>query len=177
MKNETGSMLMEAVIVMPLLLALTFGALQVAHIHTARQVASYAAYAAARAALPVPENKIEEEGRKAALRVLAWLAAAPDGYREGVFMPDPDSGKVKNRLLEFKVTEDNWRCDAELKFAFPLVIPFAAQIIGYKLDPTAFTREEPGSHISTEKFGDEFTGPHLILHERMGLAKPYKVKE
>ena len=177
MTNESGSMLMETVIAMPLLLALTFGALQIAHIHVARQVASYAAYAAARAALPLPESKIEEAGRKAALRVLAWLAAAPDGFREGVLMPDPDSKPVKDRLLEFKVSEENWRCDAELKFAFPLVIPFAAQIIGYKLDPAAFTREEPGSHISTEKFGDEFTGPHLILHERMSLAKPYKVKE
>ena len=177
MKCETGSMLMETVIVMPLLLALTFGALQVAHIHTARQVASYAAYAAARAALPLPENQIEEAGRKAALRVLAWLAAAPDDLRDGVLMPDPDAPYVKNRLLEFKLTEGNWRCDADLKFAFPLVIPFAAQIIGYQFDPATFSKGETGEHISTRRFGDEFSGPHLIFHERMSLVKPYRVKE
>ncbi|MBQ7207262.1 MAG: pilus assembly protein [Lentisphaeria bacterium] len=177
MTNESGSMLMETVIAMPLLLALTFGALQIAHIHTARQIASYAAYAAARAALSQPEGRIEEEGRKAALRVLAWLAAAPDGVREGVLMPDPEAKYVKDRLLEFKVTEDNWRCDAELKFAFPLVIPFASQIIGCRLDPVTFTKGETGSHISTRRFGDEFSGPHLVFHERMSLVKPYKVKE
>ena len=177
MNRETGSMLMETVMAMPLLLALTFGALQVAHIHTARQVVSYAACAAARAALPVPENRAEEEGRKAALRVLAFLAAAPDGVREGVLMPDPEAKYVKDRLLEFKVSENNWKCDVELKFAFPLVIPLAAQIIGYSFNPTDYTHKEPGAHISTEKFGDEFDGPHLIFHERMSLAKPYKVKE
>ena len=45
-RNEKGSMLMETVIVMPLLVALIFGALQMAHIHVARQIVSYAAYAA-----------------------------------------------------------------------------------------------------------------------------------
>ena len=52
---------METVIVMPLLVALIFGALQLAHIHVARQVVSYAAYAAARSTLSVAKDKEKEE--------------------------------------------------------------------------------------------------------------------
>ena len=53
-------MLMEAVAVLPLLVALVFGALQMAHIHIARQIVSYAAYAAARATLPLAAKEEEE---------------------------------------------------------------------------------------------------------------------
>ena len=56
-RGESGSMLMEAVAVLPLLVALIFGALQMAHIHIARQIVSYAAYAAARATLPLADSR------------------------------------------------------------------------------------------------------------------------
>ena len=57
MRSSRGSMLMETVVVLPLLVALIFGALQMAHIHAARQIVSYAAYAAARATLPAEEKQ------------------------------------------------------------------------------------------------------------------------
>lgn len=176
-KNEQGSMLMETVIVMPLLVALIFGALQMAHIHAARQIVSYAAYAAARSTLSVAEDKEEEEAKKAAQRILCWLVASPDSLRDGVMMPDPEAKSVKDRLLEFKVTKNGWNNEVELKFAFPLVMPLAAQIIAYQFNPTDYTQGEPGAHISTEKFGDEFSGPHLVFHERMSMPKPYIVKQ
>ena len=169
-------MLMETVIVMPLLVALIFGALQMAHIHVARQIVSYAAYAAARATLPVAGDK-EEEAKKAAQRILCWLVASPDSLHDGVMMPDPEAKCVKDRLLAFNVRKNGWNNEVELKFAFPLVMPLAAQIIGYHFNPADYTRGEAGSHISKEKFGDEFSGPHLIFHERMSIPKPYIVKK
>ena len=176
-KKEQGSVLMETVIVMPLLIALIFGALQMAHIHVARQIVSYAAYAAARSTLPVAEEKEEEEAKKAAQRILCWLVASPDTLHDGVMMPDPEAKSVKDRLLEFNVTKNGWNNEVELKFAFPLVMPLAAQIIAWRFNPVDYTQGEAGDHISTENFGDEFTGPHLIFHERMSIPKPYIVKQ
>ena len=169
-------MLMETVIVLPLLVALIFGALQLAHIHTARQVVSYAAYAAARATLPVEEGKEKEAAEKAARRVLCWLVATPDGSRNGVLMPDPDAKAVKDRILEFQLKQNGFEREVELKFAFPLVMPLAGQIIAFRMNPTDYSTEGEQGHISTRRFGDAFEGPHLILHERMSIPKPYIVK-
>ncbi len=176
-RGESGSMLMEAVAVLPLLVALIFGALQMAHIHIARQIVSYAAYAAARATLPLAAGEEEEAARKAAQRILCWLVAMPDSTHDGVLMPDPDSRAVKDRILACKVTQNDWNREVELKFAFPLVMPLAAQIIARRFNPVDFTSSEPGSHISTDTYGDAFEGPHLIFHERISLPKPYIVKE
>ena len=176
MKSSRGSMLMETVIVLPLLVALIFGALQMAHIHTARQVVSYAAYAAARATLPVEEKKEKEEAEKAARRILCWLVAMPESMRSGVLMPDPDARAVKDRMLEFKLQQNGYDREVELKFAFPLVMPLAAQIIAFRMNPHDYSSESAGEHISTRNFGDAFEGPHLILHERMSIHKPYIVK-
>ncbi|MBQ9337570.1 MAG: pilus assembly protein [Lentisphaeria bacterium] len=170
-------MLMETIMAMPLLIALTFGALQMAHIHIARQVAGYAAYAAARATLPESNGKEEDAARKAAQRILCWLTASADSAHNGVLMPDPDSKAVKDRILDFKVRRNDWNREVEFRFAFPLVMPLAAQIIGFQFNPTDFTKGEAGEHISTRKFGDSFRGPHLIFHERASLPKPYVVKE
>lgn len=176
-RRENGSMLMEAVAVLPLLTALIFGALQMAHIHIARQIVSYAAYAAARATLPLAADDEEEAAREAAQRILCWLVAVPDSTHDGVLMPDPDSRAVKDRILKLKVTRNDWSRELELQFAFPLVMPLAAQIIARRFNPVDFTSSEPGSHISTDTFGDAFEGPHLIFHERISLPKPYIVKE
>ena len=99
-------MLMETVIVMPLLVALIFGALQMAHIHVARQIVSYAAYAAARSTLSVAEDREKEEAQDAAQRILCWLVASPDSFHDGVMMPDPEAKSVGDRLLAFKVTKN-----------------------------------------------------------------------
>ena len=176
-RNEKGSILMETVIVMPLLVALIFGALQMAHIHVARQIVSYAAYAAARATLPVAADKEKEEAEKAAQRILCWLVASPDSLHDGVMMPDPEAKSVRDRLLDLRVKKNGWNNEVELKFAFPLVMPLAAQIIAYRFNPADYTRGEAGEHVSKKKFGDEFTGPHLIFHERMSIPKPYIVKK
>ena len=91
-------------------------------------------------------------------------------------MPDPESQAVKGRILSLNVKQDSWSREVDLKFAFPLVIPLAAQILAYQFDLSDYSTKQPGSHISTASFGDAFTGPHLIFHERIRLPKPYIVK-
>ena len=177
MKGVRGSMLMETVIVMPLLLALVFGALQIAHIHAARQIAAYAAFSAARATLTETEGGEKDKAQKAAQRVLCWLAARPDGRHDGAVMPDPEAGWVKKRILKLEVTRRGWEREVELQFAFPLVIPLAGQIVARSFNPVDFSRQEAGAHISEQKFGDGFDGPHIILHERMTIPKPYLVRK
>lgn len=168
---------METVIVMPLLLALIFGVLQLAHIYAARQISGYAAFCAARAALSAVDGSEKDEAEKAARRVLCWLTASPDGMHDGLLMPDPDAAPVRKRILEFELRKAGWSREVELKFAFPLVFPLAAQIIGYHFDPVTLKKEKSGANISTEKFGDQFSGPHLIFHERVRIAKPYTAKK
>ena len=169
-------MLLETVIVMPLLLALIFGALQIAHIHVARQVAGYAAFAAARATLAGASGDEERDAKRAAQRVLCWLAAVQDGIHDGVLMPDPEAGYVKKRILKLDVTRRDWEREVDLKFAFPLVIPVAGQIIARRFNPVDFSEKKAESHISEQNFGDDFGGPHLILHERVSIPKPYLVR-
>ena len=56
MKNDKGSVLMEAIICLPVLLLLSLGVAQFAHIWYCRAIVHYAAYSAARAALTAPGN-------------------------------------------------------------------------------------------------------------------------
>ena len=122
------------------------------------------------------ESRWQQAAEKAARQVLCWLVAVPGGMRSGVLMPDPDAKAVKERLLEFELKQNGCDREVELKFAFPLVMPLAAQIIASRMDPNDYTTQRAEGHISTRKFGDAFEGPHLILHERMSMHKPYKVK-
>lgn len=56
MKNDKGSVLMEAIICLPVLLLLSLGVAQFAHIWYCRAIVHYAAFSAARATLTAPGN-------------------------------------------------------------------------------------------------------------------------
>ncbi len=175
--NSAGSMLMETVLVMPLVLSLVFGALQFAHIYIARQVVNYAAFSAARATLSVPVGQEEENAMSAAKRILCWLLLSPDSMRDGAQMPNPESEEVSKRI-ELTLSREGWNQAVELRFAFPLVMPIAAQIIGYAMNIPAydFTPEARGGHIGEMALvGSDM--PHIFLTERCALPKPYKIKQ
>lgn len=71
--QRRGSVLMEFLMVCPILLMLVSMLLQFSQIWIAREVTSYAAYCAARAALVSSD---EDAPRKAAERVCAWISLA-----------------------------------------------------------------------------------------------------
>ena len=68
-----GSMLMEFVLTMPILVVLIMLVLQFAQLWLVREVVSYAAFCAARSTLCVVPVEQSDAAKKAAMQVLAWV--------------------------------------------------------------------------------------------------------
>ena len=68
-----GSMLMEFVLTMPILVILIMLVLQFAQLWLVREVVSYAAFCAARSTLCVVPAEQSDAAKKAAMQVLAWV--------------------------------------------------------------------------------------------------------
>lgn len=123
--SNTGTVLMECVLVLPLLTLLIFAIVQFALIWYAQIMTHYAAYNAARAALvyhPGEYREVDEKGQvtdkflktsgvcwEAACRTLAWVSMSPDGGGSGFgipgwwkqgdgYAPIPASSYVQNQV-------------------------------------------------------------------------------
>lgn len=187
MKRDEGSLLMEAVVCLPVLLVLILGCMQIAHIWFARQIVQYAAYTASRALLVVPNNEhakaLKPGGSafKAAANICGWVALSqPPGSREfeipgwgGI----PGSGGIE-RKLELSMTQPKgeWYPVVTVKFDFPLVMPIAGQLIGWGMNPWADNREWQKQHA--DMTGDRHSGeamryPYIRFEESASLVKPY----
>ena len=70
---RSGSMLMEFVLTMPILVILIMLVLQFAQLWLVREVVSYAAFCAARSTLCVAPMEQSKAAKKAAMQVLAWV--------------------------------------------------------------------------------------------------------
>lgn len=81
--SRNGSVLLECVLVLPLLLLLICAVLQFAQIWTARQVVVYAAYCATRATLSVHPVERERVALQSAQRALAWVNIAGNAETYG----------------------------------------------------------------------------------------------
>lgn len=177
--GKRGSVLMETVLVMPLLLSVVMGALQFAHIHIAKQIVGYAAFSAARAVLSAKESGEQRAAEEAARRILSWLILPPNGEINGVLMPDYAGVDMKSHLIKVDVkTQADWIKTVEIQFAFPLDFPVAAQIIRWGMNIPAydFTRNAASSQgIDLSLAGNN--GPHLVLTERCALPKPYIIHD
>lgn len=148
-----ASVLMETVIVMPVLLLLIFGLIQFAHIWTARQMVTYAAFCATRAIMVTRaaenggsfEDGDETEGagegvdeqrdfaQMAAEVALSWINLADARNDDAVFVPGwgrvLGSGTSKERKrIETEILSRGDNANAQyaavrVKFRFPLMIP------------------------------------------------------
>jgi len=142
--TRRGSILMETVLVMPLLLLLIFGIIQFAQIWMARQFAVYAAACSARAMTVVQPSEQAEAADNAAKLALSWLCLVEDGSESGnagVEVPGwgliPGSRSVDRRVTTqvLQVNENGgWRpldgtsddytaVGVTVSFRFPLLIP------------------------------------------------------
>lgn len=74
-RARPGSMLMEFVLTMPILVVLIMLVLQFAQLWLVREVVSYAAFCAARSTLCVTPLEQSGAAKKAAMQVLAWVNA------------------------------------------------------------------------------------------------------
>ena len=183
--ERTGSILMETVLVMPLFLAMVMGALQFAHIYIGKQIVNYAAFSAARSTLSAKAGDEQTKAEEAAKRVLSWLILpigklTKNGVIEepidGVLMPDYSGSDMKSHLLGVKVeTKEKWLKAVEVRFAFPLEFPLAAQIIRWGMNLPGYEFEKKHSVGIDLKLAG-VTTPHLVLTERCVLPKPYIIK-
>jgi hypothetical protein len=187
MKRDDGSLLMEAVVCLPVLLVLILGCMQIAHIWFARQIVQYAAYSASRALLVIPDEEQERALKpggsafKAASYVCAWIALSqPRGSRE-VEVPGwgavPGSGGMEEKLeLNLEHPAGKWDPMVTVKFDFPLVMPVAGHLIGWGVNPWADKREWRKQHADAT--GDKHSGetmqyPYIRFEESVSLVKPY----
>ena len=174
--ERTGSILMETVLVMPLFLAMVMGALQFAHIYIGKQIVNYAAFSAARSTLSAKAGDEQTKAEEAAKRVLSWLILSPKKESNGVLMPDYSGSDMKSHLLGVKVeTKEKWLKAVEVRFAFPLEFPLAAQIIRWGMNLPGYEFEKKHSVGIDLKLAG-VTTPHLVLTERCILPKPYIIK-
>lgn len=114
-----GSVLMETVIVMPIILLLIFMVIQFAHVWIARQMVVYAAYCGARSLLVIAPNDTDPTPREAvqtaAEIALSWICLADGGPSAAgerqLDVPGwgkiPGSGSASRR-------DGNWRVKAEI---------------------------------------------------------------
>ena len=157
-RSDKGSVLMEAIICLPVLLLLSLGVAQFAHIWYCRTIVHYAAYCGARATLTAPIGAANEltAARSAVETVCAPIAFinptdANDFSLPGItpassttvnsaiggsgavrFKKNNDSNHINN-ILQVTVStppEQQWHRQVDVTMKVPLLIPFAGPVIG-----------------------------------------------
>jgi len=177
-----GSMMLECVICMPLLLTLIFGSLQLAHIWLARQVVEYAAWSAARSLLTEynDDDLYRQTARKAAARICAWIALSQSSGASGVDVAGwgevPGSGDIDSKLQIKIDNSDPWNPVATVIFDFPLVMPIAGPIIGWAVNPwspSSAWLEQKADITGNAHGGEDVRYPYIRFTETASVIKPY----
>ena len=185
--GANGSMLMEAVVCIPVLLVMILGCMQIAHIWFARQLVQYAAYASARVLLSTPDQDYEKSvasggaAWQAAARVCSWIALSQPEGSEEIEVPGwgkvPGSGDMESKVrLKLGTAGDKWNPKVTVIFDFPLVMPIAGAIIARGMNPWAKGSEWQIRHADAT--GDAHSGeamnhPYIRFTESAALVKPY----
>ncbi len=182
LRNEQGSILMEFILVMPVLVLLIFGIAQFSLIWVARLMTYYAAYSGARTAIVYHPEDYSAPDRgpvhRAACVALSWIGMSAGG--NGVEVPGwgsvPGSGDI-GRQVRISVEEMQQRGIPAVKvtvhFEFPLLIPYAGEIIAYmagghesyQWDVTGFSAAD-----IVEKLED---GRYMKLSESCIMPRPW----
>ena len=143
---------MEAIICLPVLLLLSLGVAQFAHIWYCRAIVQYAAYCGARAVLTAPNGATNEltAARSAVETICAPIAFMnptdeDDFSLPGITPPAPGAGNTlqasgavrfnssnpaDNILNVIVTTPADWHRGVEVEMKVPLLVPFAGQVIG-----------------------------------------------
>lgn len=194
LRDNGGTVLMESIMVLPLLLMLITGIFQFARFWQARLLTRYAAYNAARAALVynplhyrIPADDPGPDAGKfmvrdgvcwlAAVQTLAWLGATPDSnpfwwIPPGSKIPGekvPNSSLIKSqvRLVPEGCREENGWVRVTVAFDFPTLF---AVFNAASLYPGGQTEKERGKIAAID---DPARYPHFTFVESSLLPKPW----
>lgn len=150
--GRVGTVLMECVIVLPILLLLIFAIAQFALIWYAQIMVNYAAYNAARAALVYNPAEYSRNGSfyphrgpcwEAAVKSLAWVSASPGDAEETSFWnipgwkPVPNSRSITNQveIISSRSFESRDKAYVQVGVAFycPVHVPVVGKLFS-KMD-------------------------------------------
>ena len=198
-----GTVLMEAVLCLPLLLFLVTGIVQFARIWEARLFVRYAAWNAARATLVRNEGEYSERngatgGRRffadrgpawlAAVETLAWKSGTADSERGGdadflfpgfsgyPLFSAPSSAFIREqvRIDPERSWESNGLVRVSVKFKFPLLFSvFALGVSGGEDGYDPVPLVHDGGADAVARTGWSDDIPHVLLRESCVLPKPW----
>ena len=185
LKSDKGSVLMESLICLPVLLLLSMAVAQFAHVWYCRTIVHYAAFSAARAAVTAPAGRENEQSRRAAEIVCAPIVFTDPLQGDPFTLPGisaslPGSGSISNgntTILRVSVSKvDLHYVLAKVEFGVPLLFPIAGPVIGramslfdnYSYAPAAGSG--PGGIYQQVNPGDY---PRIILKEQAFAPKPF----
>ena len=171
--KRRGSVMLEAVVVLPLFIFIVFFFVQSAFVWTARQMTVYAAYCAARAALVYNPTDYSVGGgvaKRAACEVLGWISFSHKGSSP-VKIPTqtgeyslPASDGIGDQV-SVSITENSGELPAvtaAVDFKYPLIIPLGGLL--YVMDSKANGGFEAGTEDGWH---------YLRISESYTLPKPY----
>ena len=186
---------MESIICLPVLLLLSLGVAQFAHIWYCRTIVRYAAFCGGRAVLTAPAGRETAAAREAAEIVCAPIAfmnpsSEPDFALPGISAFYTDDGQEVNSIsasgavrssagvLVVRVSDpDAWRKCVEVEMKVPLLVPFAGPVIGKLMSVWNSSVEfdindETPDGTVIQKFAADRTS-RICLRERAYIAKPF----
>ena len=132
LKNCSGSIMMESVVLLPVVLLVLMAAVQFAHIFFARQITRYAAYSAARSGrVALTPAAARENALKAARQACSMLALSAPAGNNGSPYALPWLGEVAgSQNLDEKISVNcspegspDGAFATEVVMNFPLVVP------------------------------------------------------
>lgn len=184
MKSDKGSVLMESVICLPLLLLLSLGVAQYAHVWYCRTIVHYAAFCAARAAVTAPAGDAGTQARQAAETVCAPIAFSGSAGGRDMELPGigavPGSGALKvesQNILDVKVSEESRHyVMAEVEFGVPLLFPVAGPVIGQSMELFSGNSYSPGAGKGPGgaiRIAANNDFPRIVFTEKVFMPKPF----
>lgn len=172
---------MESIICLPVLLLLSLGVAQFAHIWYCRAIVRYASFSAARAVLTAPAG---EENERAAARSAAETVCAPIAFGDPAAGEDfplpgitppltgsdaiPGSGAVREgNVLQIELASpDPWHRCVDVKMKVPLLIPFAGGVMGRLIN-----QWDDGEYDGTNSNSGKIA--RITLREQSFILKPF----
>ena len=187
--KRCGSVMLEAVIVLPVFVFILFLLIQATFVWTARQMTVYAAYCAARAALVYnpKDYSANDSGvaHKAACTVLSWISFSDKGSNPIKISTStgtydvPCSDDIGNQV-RVSIEEESGglpAVKATVDFKYPLIIPFGGIVFAYNPKISGWdSGPAEGGLIASGDAVEEDSRQYLYIRESYTLAKPYKTE-
>ena len=184
--GEQGSVLMESVLLLPVVLLSFMAAAQFAHIYLARHMIEYAAYSGARAGRLGSAAVIQTNAYNAAQQICSILSLTAAGA-SGEPLTLPWLGTIENSQsladkLQVDCTEDPGKSvTCTVRMDFPLVVPVARDVIAGLIkftgvgSKTLLALAEHPAPDTVLHTGDKF--PHLRFKRSATVPRNYQIAD